>query len=72
MLAMAIPGERQIIGIDLAEGMVDAANARIGASSDPLLRQAALPSKSMARTHACLTAPKFKPCKCTWTALSTV
>ena len=46
MLAMAIPGDRQIIGIDLAQGMVDAANARIGAASDPLLRQAVLPSRS--------------------------
>ena len=28
MLAKSCPGDRQIIGIDLAEGMVDLANAR--------------------------------------------
>lgn len=28
MLAESFPGDRQIIGIDLAEGMVDRANAR--------------------------------------------
>lgn len=38
MLAEAILGERKIIGIDLAQGMVDVANARIAASEDPLLR----------------------------------
>ena len=40
MLAEAIPGERQVIGIDLAQGMVDVALARIEASSDTTLRWA--------------------------------
>ncbi len=40
MLARAIPGERQVIGIDLAQGMVDVAQARLQACSDSLLRWA--------------------------------
>jgi ubiquinone/menaquinone biosynthesis C-methylase UbiE len=38
MLAKAFPGKRQIIGIDLAQGMVDIANERIEDFSDRVLR----------------------------------
>ena len=38
MLAEALPGKSKVVGIDLAAGMVDIANARIASSPDPLLR----------------------------------
>ena len=38
MLAEVLPGESNIVGIDLAAGMVDVANARIAAAPDRLLR----------------------------------
>ena len=56
MLARAIPGERQVIGIDLAQGMVDVAYARIDASPDPLLRWANIISTA---AHASSTSPSL-------------
>ena len=50
MLGKAVPGERQIIGIDLAQGMVDIANERIGDSSDPALRRTSLDWTSLTPT----------------------
>lgn len=50
MLAKAVPGERQVIGIDLAQGMVDVANERIGDSSDPALRCTSLDWTSLTPT----------------------
>lgn len=38
MLAEALPRESKIVGIDLAAGMVDVANARIASYPDRLLR----------------------------------
>lgn len=58
MLAGAIPGERQVIGIDLAQGMVDVADARIEASSDPTLRWAANLQYAECSRHTC---PSLQP-----------
>ena len=38
MLAEVLPGDSKIVGVDLAAGMVDGANARIASSPDRLLR----------------------------------
>ena len=57
MLARAIPGERQVIGIDLAQGMVDVAHARIDASSDTLLRWA---STIVSVAHVFSTLPNLR------------
>ena len=52
LLANALPGQQRIVGLDLASGMVDAAQQRIASAASPSIRRiSAVPCSNLPCDH---------------------